>query len=51
MPRHNAKQSREDRFKKFVLGGNQRKGNVFNVPASRQNERLQQIINKELGGK
>lgn len=51
MPRKNAKESREARFMKFALGSNQRKGNVFNVPSSRQGERLQQIINKELGGK
>jgi len=48
MPRKNAKQSREARFKRLNLGSNQRSGKVFQYPGSRQNERLQAQIDKEL---
>lgn len=51
MPRNATPQSREARFKKLVLGSRQRKGKVFELPGSNQNARLQEQINKELGGK
>lgn len=44
-------QTLEERMNKLILESEQRQGKVFQLPPSRQADRMNEIINRELGYK